>query len=54
MRGLPPKKVLGWMLSMNVKKNKALSTSTPQTDSPLRERGIYSNKPKQSMISTPM
>lgn len=54
MRGLPPKKVLGWMLSMNVKKNKAVSTSTPQTDSPLRERGIYSNKPKQSMISTPM
>ena len=46
----PPKKVLRWVLSMNVKKNKAVSTSTPQTDSPLKERGIYSNKPKQSLI----
>ena len=51
MRGLPlKKKVLGWVLSMNVKKNKAVNTSTPQTDNPLRERGIYSNNPKQSLI----
>ena len=51
--GTPPpkKKVLGWVLSMNVKKNKAVNTSTPQTDGPLRERGIYSNKPKQSLIN---
>ena len=42
MRGLPlKKKVLGWVLSMNVKKNKAVNTSLPQWIVSLWSGGIY-------------